>query len=61
VYPGIVNAPDIGPVRRQALTARRVGNAWLAIEARGTLSQRIHVLNQIHACIHLTGTPCPPP
>jgi hypothetical protein len=61
VRPGIVNLPTSTLGQPKALTARRVGDAWLAIEAGGTLDQRIHILDRLHVCIHLGPVPCPSP
>jgi hypothetical protein len=57
----IVNEPaaDIGT--GQALTARRLGNAWLVIETGGTITHRVRMLDRLHSCIKLNGTPCPSP
>lgn len=61
VGPGIVNVPSTALGQHKALTARRVGDAWLAIEAGGTLGQRIRILNRLRVCVRLGPTPCPSP
>jgi len=60
-HPGIVDEPasDIGTGK--ALTARRVGNAWLVIETGGTVAYRVNVLGHLAACVHLHGALCAPP
>ncbi|HVA30254.1 MAG TPA: hypothetical protein VMU58_03215 [Gaiellaceae bacterium] len=61
VRPGIVNAPGSALDQHKSLTARRIGDAWLAIEAGGSLQQRIHILDTLRACVHLGPSPCPEP
>jgi hypothetical protein len=44
-----------------AISARRVGNAWLVVQAGATLAYRLRVLDRLGACVDLTGPPCPSP
>jgi hypothetical protein len=62
VRAGVVNVPASTLGQPHALTARRAGgDAWLAIEAGGTLAQRIAILDGVRTCVHVGGPPCPAP
>jgi hypothetical protein len=58
-------ATPVGTTRPRAgntaITARRVGDAWLVVQASGTLAQRLTVLDRLGACVHLSGAACPAP
>jgi hypothetical protein len=47
------------PAINPAITARRVGDAWLVVQATGTLAQRLAVLDRLGACVQLSGAACP--
>ncbi|HEY1775292.1 MAG TPA: hypothetical protein VGG41_03945 [Solirubrobacteraceae bacterium] len=42
-----------------SITGRRIGNAWLVVQAGGTLPQRLAILDRLAVCVHLSGSPCP--
>jgi hypothetical protein len=49
---------------QQAITGRRIGDAWLVVESldhRGssTLAERLAVLERLGVCVRLHGPPCP--
>jgi len=48
-HPGYFSAPGWGG----QILARRVGNAWLAVEGGATLRQRLRVLSHLRASVHL--------
>jgi hypothetical protein len=59
--PNTVNEPQRSV--QQPITARRIGDAWLAVETlshqgSSTLTERLTVLNKLTACIRLQGTLC---
>jgi len=69
-HPSTFNVPPVSLAKahRQfpslldpAITARRIGDAWLVVEASGTLAARIAILDHVDVCIHLAGPPCPSP
>jgi hypothetical protein len=43
------------------ITARRLGNAWLIVQADGTLPQRLAILDRLSTCVRLNGPKCPTP
>jgi hypothetical protein len=57
-HPGFINEPITQLRRSTNITARRIGNAWLVLETRDPLAQRIAILNELGACVHLSGAPC---
>jgi hypothetical protein len=58
--PETFNEP-IDEGRSQFITGKRVGGAWLLVQASGSIAQRIAILNRLGTCIRLSGAPCPPP
>lgn len=56
-----VNEPARSTAIDLALTARRVGNAWLLIEANGSLASRLRILDHLAICVRTSGAPCPRP
>jgi hypothetical protein len=61
-HPGTFNEGPIAPRSAVlAITGRRVGHAWLVVQASGTLQHRLAILDQIGACVHLTPGACPAP
>jgi hypothetical protein len=57
-HPETVNQPARLTGIGLAMTARRVGNAWLVIETNGTPATRLEILDHLHTCVRLTGRPC---
>jgi hypothetical protein len=60
--PDTVNEPQRSV--QQPITARRIGDAWLAVETlsrqgSSTLTERLAVLNKLTTCVRLHGTLCP--
>jgi hypothetical protein len=57
-HAGFINEPITQLRRSTNITGRRVGNAWLVLEAQDPLAQRLAILNELGACVRLTGAPC---
>ena len=57
-HPETVNQPASLSGIGLAVTARRVGNAWLVIETNSNLATRLEILDHIRTCVRTTGRPC---
>jgi hypothetical protein len=61
-HPGTFNEGPIAPRSAElSMTGRRIGNAWLVVQASGSLQRRLAILDRIGACVHLTPGACPAP
>jgi hypothetical protein len=61
-HPGTFNEGPVAPRSAElSITGRRIGNAWLVVQASGSLQRRLAMLDRIGACVHLTPGACPAP
>ena len=54
-HPGVVNEAGLN---FGSITGRRVGDAWLVVEATSPLALRLAILDQLGTCVRLAGSLC---